>query len=108
MVQHPLRPSLTCEELKKIEVWERNHQSKVVRRLLAVVARLQQIALRADQLEKSIRADHASISFNSLDIVLDCLRRELDELPVIEECEAAEDFILHGHGNPLKRKGERR
>lgn len=48
MVQHPLPPSLTGDELKRIEVWERTHQSKVVRRLLAEVYRLQAVALRAD------------------------------------------------------------
>lgn len=61
MADHPIPPSRTGEELKNIEVWERTHQSKVVRRLLAEVWRLQAIALRADQVEKSIRADHASL-----------------------------------------------
>lgn len=97
MHKDPLPPSLTGEELKRIEVWERTHQSRVVRRLLAEIARLQQIALRANQMEKSLSADRASLAFNSLHVVASSLRKELDELPLIAEREEETDRLLYGH-----------
>ena len=106
MNKEPLPPSLTGDELKRIAAWERTHQSKVVRRLLAEIARLQAIALRADQVERALRADGASLEFNSLHIVVDCLRSELDELPLIHEDNARKERLLNV---PVgKRKDERR
>ncbi len=76
-----------------------------MRCLLAEIARIEAIGLRADQVEQSVRADLASLSFNGFDIVLDCLRRELDELPIVAERAAAVDFVLHRRGHPARRKG---
>lgn len=108
MDQEEWPPSLTGEELDKIWKWERTHQSKVLRRVLWEVKRLQAIALRADQLERSVRADPASLDFNARHIVVDELRRALDELPLIREAAIERNYLLnppgtiHGRGRSFR------
>jgi hypothetical protein len=95
-------PSLTGEELQKIWQWERTHQSKVLRRALWEVRRLQAVALRADQLLRSLNADSASLDFNSAHIVVNELRRLLDQLPLISERRKEREELLYPNG---KKKG---
>lgn len=83
--RRPMPPSLTSEELRIIQREERKQRSPAVRRLLWEVFRLQAIALRADQLLRSLGSDPVSLDFNSTDIVADCLREDLAELPVVKE-----------------------
>lgn len=78
-------PPLTSEELRVIQREERKERSSTIRRLLWEVFRLRAIALRADQFERAMRADHASLDFNSAELVARSLREDLDELPFIAE-----------------------
>ena len=86
-----------------IQKWERTHRSTVVRRLLWEIFRLRAIALRADQYEEMTRSrnvgDPASV------LISECLREDLDELPLIKEKRKRQDFLLYGHGEKQKRKG---
>lgn len=100
--QEAMPPSLTGEELQRIWKWERTHQSKVLRRVLWEVRRLQAVALRADQLLRSINADPASLDFNSADLIVKELRASLDELPLTSERRKQREELLYPAG---RRKG---
>ena len=91
-------PSLTREELRTIQKEERKQRSPTVRRLLWEIFRLQAIALRADQFERAMRSDHASLDFNSSNLVADILRRGLDELPLIKEAHERQERLLNPPG----------
>lgn len=93
--QEAMPPSLTGEELQKIWKWERTHQSKVLRRVLWEVRRLQAVALRADQLLRSINANPASLDFNSADLIVRELRASLDEFPLIRERRKEREDVLY-------------
>lgn len=97
-------PSLTSEELRAIQVWERTHRSPVVRRLLWEVFRLRVIALCADQFE-AMASDVPGVRHGQvIGGIAEILRQALDELPLIKEKREREDRLLYGHGKP-KRKG---
>jgi hypothetical protein len=96
--------SLTSEELRAIQAWERTHRSPVVRRLLWEVFRLRAIALRADQFEALAREIPSIRDGQTIGLLADALRRDLERLPLIREERSRGDRILYGHGK-TKRKG---
>lgn len=96
-------PSLKSEELRAIQREERKQRSPTVRPLLWEVFRLRSIALRADQLLRSMNSDPASLSFNSLHLVVECLHADLDELPLIAEAEGRRDWLLNPPGTAKRR-----
>lgn len=95
-----LPPSLTSAELKEMQRMDR---SPTVRRLLWEVFRLRAIALRANQLLRSIDADPASLDFNSADLIAKELRACLDELPIISERHQEREDLLYSGGKGKKR-----
>jgi hypothetical protein len=97
-------PSLTSEELQAIQAWERTHRSPVVRRLLWEVFRLRAIASLADQFEAMAREIPSVTDGQTIGIIADALRRDLEQLPLIQEKRERDDRILYGHGK-TKRKG---
>jgi len=97
-------PPLTSEELQAIQDWERTHPSPAVRRLLWEVFRLRTIALRADQFEALAREIPGVRDGQTIGIIADALRRDLEQLPLIQEERSRGDRILYGHGKS-KRKG---
>ncbi len=97
-------PSLTSAELKEIQ---RTDRSPNVRRLLWEVFRLRAIAMRADQLIRSIIADPASLEFNSAEIVVKELRASLDELPLMRERGKEREELLFPGGKKRKGIGEK-
>ena len=105
--KRPMPPSLSSEELRAIQTEERKQRSPTVRRLLWEVFRLQVIALRADQFERAMRSDHASIDFNSSHIMADILRAALDELPVIVEARDTRQYLLNPPGGTKVKRSRR-
>jgi len=100
-------PSLTAEELRRIQEWERTHQSPVIRRLLWEVARLRGVALRANQFEEVMRSGGHITHFNSNHLIGDALRKELDELPAIKEQRKWQEELLYPGGKKKKGIGEK-
>ncbi len=97
-------PSLTREELRAIQDWERTHRLPTVRRLLWEVFRLRAIALHADQFEAMARDVPGVKHSQTIRLVADALREALEQLPLIQEKRARENRILYGHAK-TKRKG---
>ena len=60
------------------------------------------IAMRADQLLRSVNADPASLDFNSADLIAKELRASLDELPLTSERRKQREELLYPGG---KREG---
>jgi hypothetical protein len=81
------RPPLDLDQLKEIQA--RNLRNDDVRTLLWEIKRLQSIALRADQLLRSMPA-----AGGGLGMVVDVLKSELDGDPTIEAGRARIDEIL--------------
>jgi hypothetical protein len=100
-------PSLTAEELRKIQEWERTRRSPVIRRLLWEVARLRGVALRANQFEEMMRSSGQISEFNSRNLIADALREQLDELPAIrEQRDWKLDLLYPTDGKKRKGSGE--
>jgi hypothetical protein len=95
-------PSLTSEELRAIQAWERTHRSPAVRRLLWEVFRLRIIVRRAAQVAEMLGDPRRHPP--PLDTMLIALHEELKGLPFLEEELRRQDRILYGHGQ-TKRKG---
>lgn len=93
-------PALTSAELKEIQ---RTDRSPTVRRLLWEVFRLRAIAIRADQLVRSIKADPASLDFHSADLIVKELRAALDELPLTSERRTQREELLYPNGKRNRR-----
>jgi len=78
-------PSLTSQELREIQEWERAHRSVVVRRLLWEIATLRAIVLHADHFESMAANSIATARDISARVVGDYLRERLEELPAVRE-----------------------
>lgn len=78
-------PSLTSQELRVIQAWERSQPCPKVRRLLWEISRLRTVALHADYFEHL--ASKAIIEANDVTtrVIGDYLRDRLNELPVVTE-----------------------
>ncbi|HKQ24832.1 MAG TPA: hypothetical protein VJT81_10365 [Burkholderiales bacterium] len=68
------------------------------------VFRLQAIALRADQFESLAREIPSIRDGQTIGLIAEALRRDLEQLPLIQEERCRGDRILYGHGK-TKRKG---
>ncbi len=95
-------PSLTGEELRAIQDWERTHRSPAVRRLLWEVFRLRIVVRRASQVAEMLGDPRRQPA--PLDTMLIALHEELNGLPFLEEELRRQDHMLYGHGK-MKRKG---
>lgn len=96
-------PSLTSEELRDIQQWERKHRIPVVRRLLWEIFRLHSIALTARQYEEMTRR-HA---MQTAQIIGADLKQKLEELPLIREREDWSRQLLTGKASPQDKKKAR-
>ena len=94
-------PSLTSDELREIQAWERSNPSPVVRRLLWEIFRLRAIALTARQYEEMTRRPGNSTE----SLIGQSLRDSLNELPLIQERMESVRETLVGHGETKKPRG---
>lgn len=95
-------PSLTGEELRAIQDWERTHRSPAVRRLLWEVFRLRIVVKRVAQVVELL-GDPARHP-RPLDTMLIALHEELKGLPFLEEELRRQDRILYGEGKPKQKR----
>jgi len=70
----------------------------IVRLLLWEVLRLQAIALRADPFEALAREIPSVKDGQTIGLIAEALRRDLEQLPLIQEKRVLNDRILYGHG----------
>lgn len=92
-------PALTSEEVRSIQEWERTHRSPEVRRLLGEIFRLRIVARSAAQVAEHSGHNHLA----PLDILLNRLRRELAELPFLNEERAAITALFPGDSDKRKK-----
>jgi len=76
-----------------------------VRLLLRDVLRLQAIALRADQFEAPAREIPSVNDGQTIGPIAEALRRDLEQLPLIQEKRVRNDRILYGHGKTTRKRG---